>query len=511
MGKKKFINKKKAATFQLLARDSSDPNYNDSPGSDRVFVRVDNGTYSVNRFFDVDSCHRGSCQEHDDPSSIFSDAHEDNDGGDDDDQVFGIPMACQGGTGGATSGTALPEYARREILDLGFPDDGYNYLVHLREIKNTGGGSAFYHNLKARLDQLPHDVKAYDASRLKISQAECDPCEKSIYAVASRTINVRVQKAVDPDVTALLDDSDLSRFNSDVEELEEDFVVQANLLEEKGNDLDIRNKLAFVEELEASNKGDYPTFNHHDNVVSFGDLDEERKESVRAGDYFTGEKTRVHRLLDEQFDLLQLQEYGSTSDDDCNDYIAEEEEEEEESLAEKLKNVLSDCVVDDPELGEKYVVLAELLHKNEKAKDKELLESAADVFRRCVEYAEKYENENEDEDEMVVVKESSDESGGWDCETIVSTYSNLDNHPGKIEAPGIAMKKKLAETVSGSLHFNSNIISLRGKEKLPVDFLPCRKTDKEKLKDACSSKIELPKRKQHGRESKDEKKERKRI
>ncbi|XP_021894833.1 protein LTV1-like [Carica papaya] len=297
MGKKKFIDKKKAATFQLLARDSSDPNYNDSSGSDRIFVRVDNGNISVNSFFNDDG---------DDGNAIFSDAPEDNDGGNDDDRVFGNSTAFNGGIAGPGNGTGLPEHVRREILELGFPDDGYNYLIHLREIKNTGGGSAFYHNPKARLDQLPHDVKAYDASRLQISHVKGDSDEKSIYGVASGAVNVRVQKAVDPDVTALLDDSDLSRFGSDVEDLEEDFVVQANLPEEGGKDLDIRNKLTLVEELEATNEVDYPTFSRHDNAFRLVDLDEEKKQSTSAGDNFASEKTRVHRLLDEQFDLVRL-------------------------------------------------------------------------------------------------------------------------------------------------------------------------------------------------------------
>lgn len=63
-----------------------------------------------------------------------------------------------GGALTAESG-ALPEQVRREILELGFPDDGYNYLLHLREIKNTGGGSHFYSNPKANSAQLPNDVK----------------------------------------------------------------------------------------------------------------------------------------------------------------------------------------------------------------------------------------------------------------------------------------------------------------------------------------------------------------
>jgi protein LTV1 len=126
MGKKKFIDKKKSATFQLLARDSSDANYDDSPGGDRVFVRIDNNL-----------------------ASVFADALEDNDEGNDD-------LLCENS---APEANGLPEQLRKEILELGFPDDGYNYLLHLRDIKNAGAGSAFYDNPKARLDQLPRDVK----------------------------------------------------------------------------------------------------------------------------------------------------------------------------------------------------------------------------------------------------------------------------------------------------------------------------------------------------------------
>lgn len=50
MGKKKFIDKKKSVTFQLLARDTSDPVYNEDPENDRVFVRVDNNLVSINGF-----------------------------------------------------------------------------------------------------------------------------------------------------------------------------------------------------------------------------------------------------------------------------------------------------------------------------------------------------------------------------------------------------------------------------------------------------------------------------
>ena len=165
--------------------------------------------------------------------------------------------------------------------------------------------------------------------------------------------------------------------------------------------------------------------------------------------------------------------------------------------------------MDDFDLDETYRAPADLIQAKERLKSTELIDSAKDVIQRCVEYAEQYENDDQHEN-VVVVEESSDESEVWDCETIVSTYSNLDNHPGKIEAPGVTRKKKLAEVVSGAMNSTYHMISLKGREKLPVDFLPgSRKPTTEKVKGGDSLRTEQLKRKQHGQELKEEKKERK--
>ncbi|GAY60927.1 hypothetical protein CUMW_205850, partial [Citrus unshiu] len=357
------------------------------PGNDRVFVRIDNNPCSVNTLDD----------NYDDSNSIFADAPDDNDD--------------EAGTSTPTGTAPLPERIRKEILDLGFPNDGYNYLTHLREIKNNSGGSAFYENPKSKLYELPHDIKAYDASRVKILEVknENEASEKSIYSVASKTVNVKVQRAVDPEVAALLDDSYLSPLGSDVEDLEEDFL---NLSEE----------YKVVDEVVDAAADGYLTLSNGHIAVQEG-----------------------NRVLEE----LECQEYGTDSEDGYDGDIAKEDE----CLADKLKLVLNDHVKDELEIDDDYKV------------------PAPNVIRRCVEYAEKYENERED-DEVVIVQESSDESEKWDCETIVSTYSNLDNHPTKIIAPGLARKKKLAETFSGALNAPNHSISLGGKEKLPVDYLP---------------------------------------
>ncbi|XP_049391009.1 uncharacterized protein LOC125855331 [Solanum stenotomum] len=474
MGKKKFIDKKKSATFQLFACDSSDPAYESgSSGADRVFVRVDNNTsYSVDAFHSADQFNP------DDPNSIYADAPED-------EEEYNGWAAGYSGTGNQT--VLLPDDVRKEILELGFPDDGYNYLHHLREIKNTGGGSAYYENPKAKFNELPRDVKAYDASRVAVAKVDDDSNEKYVYNVAAKTVGVRVQKAVDPEVAALLDDSDLSRFGSDEEdlELEEDFVITANLPDE-ADTVELDKNLSLLERSDVDKLGSNDTAGHvQRNEAKFATIEE---------------KPRARRPLDEQFDMLELEEYGSDTEEEYDGDMIEENE-CHESLAEKLNHAFKECAIDGLELN------------NYGPDNAELLEPEADVINRCREYAEKYENEGPEE-EAAIFDESSSDSEVWDCETIVSTYSNLDNHPGKIVAPE-ARRKKLLPAISEA----SPIISLKGKANLPVDYLPSKgkhallKEDKKKQgsekEGKDNSMKEQLKRKQHGQESKEEKKERK--
>ncbi|KAI6687099.1 hypothetical protein NL676_023927 [Syzygium grande] len=465
---KKFIDKKKSATFQLLSRDSGDPGFDDAPGGDRIFVRVDNNPYSAGTLEDADADNDGG----DDPMSMFADAPGDCDDGGSDDGATGGVVGTRGvGVGDVASASRLPE-----------------------------------HNSKARLDLVPKDVKAYDASRVQVPKAEGDPNDKSIYTVAANSVNVRVQKAMDPEVAALLDDSDLSRFGSDVEDLEEDFVVQANHPEGKDSIVEENSQYAGMPEVMGRVVNGSGTSAGQERQIDNGFPHEIRSWFVERNGDFDDEKPRARRELDEQFDLLERQEYGSEDDEDDSygGYMAKEDE----SLALKLKQAFDDKVMDDLEIDDKYRVPADLLKDNE-VKSKQLQDSATDLIRRCVEYADKYENENDDK-EVVIVEESSDESEVWDCETIVSTYSNLDNHPGKIESPEVARKKKLACTISVALGAANPLIPLRGKEKLPVDYLPrSMKSSVEKVKGGSVSRNEQPRRKQLGQESKEEKKERK--
>ncbi|KAL6650019.1 hypothetical protein ACP70R_014243 [Stipagrostis hirtigluma subsp. patula] len=428
------------ATFRLFPRaGAADPN-------DRVFVRVDNNDYSVPGFADEDPF---------DPPA--GDDHH--------------PHSASG---------PLPEHVRREILELGLPDDGYNYLSHLRELRPTAAAS-FVPSSTARPEPLPLDVKAYDASKVRVGPSEDDLDEgRTMCNVAAKTAPLRrVEKAVDPDVARLLDESDASHGGSEDEGLEEDFVIMANRAE--------GDEVVEEEEEEVGN-----------GVLS--DVEEEEE----FDDEEDEPKPRVRRLLDEQFDLLALEEYGDSDDDDR--LVKDGEYELPSEVIDELKLFHSQNVCVD----EEYRTPADFVRRKLDSSTAEEVDESANVLKKCAEYAEKYLNETAEEQEVVLVSESSDESEVWDCETIVSTYSNLDNHPGKIETPGNP-KRRLPRVFPGETATTKDIIKLQGKEKLPVDYLPQRKrnSDKEKkVKPAEASVAEKIKKEAH-KETKEEKKARK--
>lgn len=200
---------------------------------------------------------------------------------------------------------------------------------------------------------------------------------------------------------------------------------------------------------------------------------------------------------------LTLREYDDDSDDDDAGYMGNDDG----PLAAKISDALKPYGMNNLELEHKYRVPADLEHDNE-GSDVGVEVVSSDVIQKCVEYAEKYCNESQDDKEVVLVEESSHETEVWDCETIVSTYSNLDNHPGKIQAPGNP-KRRVPKHFPGDSALSGNVIALGGKEKLPIEFLPQSRRPVEKAKAAVKSSGTDRQKSRPGEESKEEKKVRK--
>lgn len=199
-----------------------------------------------------------------------------------------------------------------------------------------------------------------------------------------------------------------------------------------------------------------------------------------------------------------MEEYGDSDDDDR--VVKDGEYELPSEAIDELKLFQSQNVCVD----EEYRTPADFVRQKLDSSTTDEVDESACVIKRCAEYAERYLNETTEEEVVVLVSESSDESEVWDCETIVSTFSNLDNHPGKIETPGIP-RKRLPRVFPGETTTTNDIIKLHGKEKLPVEYLPQRRRNGEKEKKVKPVEASVTDKFKKGaeKETKEEKKARK--
>ena len=79
--------------------------------------------------------------------------------------------AAKGASHGGQQENTLPHERRMEILALGFPDDGYDYLQHLKAIggadgDSNAGGNVFIASSRPRVREVEHDERAYDGSQI---------------------------------------------------------------------------------------------------------------------------------------------------------------------------------------------------------------------------------------------------------------------------------------------------------------------------------------------------------
>lgn len=214
MGKKKsFINKKKAATFSLVFRDSSDAPAEGEEAPDRIFVRSDGRDDTAPGFEDAAS-RWGEGSEFPTEDGQFSEA--------------GRPPGLEGFRQlfwGAPR-KPLPEHVRKEIIEMGFPDDGYDYTQHMRELRGGGVGAIAVtpeFNLRA-------DVRAYNARSVRVRPAEEDELLAEVEAAEGvKPIAKLGANALDADILKLLEESGSEGGDDEEQELEDDFVIAANM------------------------------------------------------------------------------------------------------------------------------------------------------------------------------------------------------------------------------------------------------------------------------------------
>ncbi|KAL6841927.1 hypothetical protein ACP4OV_028439 [Aristida adscensionis] len=384
MGRGRNRKPRNFATFRLCPRPGA------ADASDRVFVRVDSNPYSVPGFADDGGGGGGGGG----PSS----------------------SAAAGGEGGTSSSSAdegtgddLPERVRQEIMALGLPDDGYDYLAHLRELRpslsSTGGGGSSAVFLPSRRrpgrSGLPVDVKAYDLSCVPIGSGEA--------ATAAR----RVEEAIDLDVVRLLEGSDLPAVESGDEDLEEDFVLVASQPEEE-------------QPIEDEGK-------------NFGVVDGAEDDELEVG----RGKDGAQQLPREHFDSFALEEHAAGEDGCCLQGIDHGE----------------DYGADEKRTAPQYFV-----HRTLESSLKEHIGASSGAVFENAGYAERYEPG--EEERVVLFREASERSAVGYCSTASSgSYINLHHGKDLVSESG---KKKLPKFSPGETSMKKAIIR-KGIENLPTE------------------------------------------
>lgn len=315
-------------------------------------------------------------------------------------------------------------------------DDDYDYLQHLKkpgqeivwEYVENPNQVKKNKNVEPKL-QLPSSVFA----------SEFEEDEGMLNKAAPRP---GPRPDLDPDVVAALDDD--FDFENEDNLLEDDFVVQA-MGDEEDDDYD--------EEFDEEDEQDFDS-------DDLGSSDEEGDEELRDR---LAPLMRERRFNDEET-KSRFTEYSMSSsvirrneqltllDDRFDKFYATYDEPEMGPLdMEEIEGTW----------GQKHPYVLGCYKLMKKSKFDEEYNKEWDKER-----IEKYRNvaDDNDDDEMVELEVENPKEKKWDCESILSTYSNIYNHPKLIDEP---RKNKIKIDPKTGLPMNT----LRGEDKLTAKAL----------------------------------------
>lgn len=330
------------------------------------------------------------------------------------------------------------DYEAEDLVDEnGMVRDGYDYSKHMKEMGHgkfySANGQFESQNALARRVALPDDVlpSAIETDRL-------------LDAITLTT------DVMDSDLReALVNDEAF-------EEMDDDFMAQAATVDPNEDVADGFDYDAHIAKLmEAASgipkvRGNLTDDEDEDDDSEFDDDDEEFSDEEDDAD-----KEESQRVLDALFEKTMAEEYG---DEDLGELEDDDPETRGELVLEGdlLKEIVDDFVSvrqdmlnDEGKVGNPFRTgnnLKQILEECEAERALEEEENGTDLETDTLP-----EEDPEIERELQALYTRNAylvarEQEQWDCETIVSTYSNLDNHPTLLteEMPNKKKKKKAA-------------------------------------------------------------------
>lgn len=293
-------------------------------------------------------------------------------------------------------------------------DDDYDYLQHLKDVEEL-------HDVHPGAEVYGGDAKSNSKPQIQLpSQVFASEVETDVGLLNKAVPIVGPQVDWDPDIVAALDED----FNFDDPEniLEDDFVIEANADgsdPQPYHDDGIKDSEDGSQWVDCRQYKEYSSDNEYENDSDVGSLDGSFETKSHFTNYsMTSSVIRRNNgltLLDDRFEKLYAayddSELGALDHEDICGYV--------EQNSKMLSSVLEQF-----EAEQEKATLDEVREDN----------CTSDVVREnVIDNSQEDSSENELENMIKIDVEPQKEK--WDCESILSTYSNIYNHPKKITEP----------------------------------------------------------------------------
>ncbi|XP_075059198.1 protein LTV1 homolog [Mixophyes fleayi] len=306
-----------------------------------------------------------------------------------------------------------------------FFDDDYNYLQHLKEAGPAELVRADNHRAQSRIAEnedgkVEEEVEHIQAPTINLpSSVFASEFEEDV-GLLNKAAPVRgLCLDLDPDIVAALDED--FDFDDPENQLDDDFILKANDPGSKDNGKEYGGDDDEWEDVDSEDDDDGSLEDDFDSDGPLSD-EEDRGEGPMKEFMFMQEETKSRfsqysmsssvmrrneqlALLDERFEKFYEQfdddEIGALDNAELEGFINADSTRLQDVVDDYFKQRAKDCV---------------------KLKDLEP-RSGLDVIE---------EDEDKEEMQTIVIEQPAEK---WDCESILSTYSNLYNHPQIIKDP----------------------------------------------------------------------------
>ena len=284
-----------------------------------------------------------------------------------------------------------------------FYEDEYNYLQHLKDRTKVehdwSEADRFILEAGERQRQLnlPSDVFATRG-------------EEEVVGLLNKAAPVGLDLSLDPEVVAAMDDD--FNFTDPENEFNDDFVMQ--MMGGAGDD--------DGEERDEADDDDDSQWEDDSDCMG-GRSDDEDEDQVPSLYSWTGEETATAKFTTYSMSssVMRRNDNLSLLDSKFEEFMTQYDEAEEGALeGEEIEG----CVEETSKRMEDLL----LENEKEKATRRQQLEREREIQKNSL----LERSDEEDEMEEIEVKEKGEK---WDCESVVSTYSTLYNHPKLISEP----------------------------------------------------------------------------